>query len=172
MGRRLSWTICLPSSSEPASSSTIVTDSSVSERSSCGRPTVSACRRRCPPYSPGPARGEPVDVDAAVTEHLDRGTVWLLRDRLQDVMAADRCLAGESRSALRAWYHNGEIASRLIDGPHGPQRLVPLQAVLNRAARSARIQRDRQVPGPRKPNRMRRPRPRQGYGRVPLPGPL
>jgi len=49
--------------------------------------------------------------------------------------------AGVSRSALRAWYRNGEIASRLVDGPHGPQRLVPLQAVLDRAARSARIQR-------------------------------
>ena len=36
---------------------------------------------------------------------------------------------------------NGEIASRLVDGPHGPQRLVPLQAVLDRAAQSARIQR-------------------------------
>jgi transposase len=46
-----------------------------------------------------------------------------------------------SRSALRAWYRNGEIASRLVDGPHGPQRLVPLQAVLDRAAQSARIQR-------------------------------
>jgi transposase len=49
--------------------------------------------------------------------------------------------AGVSRSALRAWYRNGEIASRLVDGPHGPQRLVPLQAVLDRAAQSARIQR-------------------------------
>ena len=49
--------------------------------------------------------------------------------------------AGVSRSALRAWYRNGEIASRLIDGPHGPQRLVPLQAVIDRAAKSARIQR-------------------------------
>jgi transposase len=38
--------------------------------------------------------------------------------------------AGVSRSALR-----------LVDGPHGPQRLVPLQAVLDRAAQSARIQR-------------------------------
>ena len=49
--------------------------------------------------------------------------------------------SGVSRSALRAWYRNGEIASRLVDGPHGPQRLVPLQAVLDRAAQSARIQR-------------------------------
>ena len=49
--------------------------------------------------------------------------------------------AGVSRSALRAWYRNGEIASRLADGPHGPQRLVPLLAVRERAAQSARIQR-------------------------------
>ena len=41
---------------------------------------------------------------------------------------------GLSRSALRAWYRNGEIPSRLVDGPQGPQRLVPLQAVLDRAA--------------------------------------
>ncbi|MGI5129376.1 excisionase [Pseudonocardia sp. CA-107938] len=49
--------------------------------------------------------------------------------------------AGVSRSALRAWYRNGEIPSRLADGPHGPQRLVPLEAVLERAGRSARIRR-------------------------------
>jgi hypothetical protein len=49
--------------------------------------------------------------------------------------------AGVSRSALRSWYRNGEIPSRLVDGPHGPQRLVPLQAVLDRAGQSARIQR-------------------------------
>lgn len=48
---------------------------------------------------------------------------------------------GVSRSALRAWYRNGEIASRLVDGPNGPQRLVPLHAVAERAARSPRIQR-------------------------------
>jgi transposase len=46
-----------------------------------------------------------------------------------------------SRSALRAWYRNVEIASRLVDGPHRPQRLVPLWAVVDRAALSARIQR-------------------------------
>src|SRR5919106_2634713 len=49
--------------------------------------------------------------------------------------------AGVSRSALRAWYRNGEIASRLVDGPNGPQRLVPLQAVVDRAAQSAPVQR-------------------------------
>jgi hypothetical protein len=48
---------------------------------------------------------------------------------------------GVSRSALRSWYRNGEIESRLVDGPNGPQRLVPLDAVVERAARSPRIQR-------------------------------
>jgi transposase len=48
---------------------------------------------------------------------------------------------GVSRSALRAWYRNGEIPSRLVDGPNGPQRLVPLDAVTERAAQSPRIQR-------------------------------
>jgi len=48
---------------------------------------------------------------------------------------------GVSRSALRAWYRNGEIASRLVDGPNGPQRLVQLDAVVERAGRSPRIQR-------------------------------
>jgi hypothetical protein len=48
---------------------------------------------------------------------------------------------GVSRSALRAWYRNAEINSKLVDGPNGPQRLVPLDAVVERAARSPRIQR-------------------------------
>jgi predicted site-specific integrase-resolvase len=48
---------------------------------------------------------------------------------------------GVSRSALRAWYRNGEVRSRLVDGPNGPQRLVQLDAVVERAARSPRIQR-------------------------------
>lgn len=48
---------------------------------------------------------------------------------------------GVSRSALRSWYRHGEIPSRLVDGPNGPQRLVPLDAVVERAARSPRIQR-------------------------------
>jgi transposase len=49
--------------------------------------------------------------------------------------------AGVSRSALRAWYRSGELPSRLVDGAHGPQRLVPLEAVVARARQSPRIQR-------------------------------
>jgi transposase len=87
--------------------------------------------------------------DGVPTNWDDRLAAW--RDEL-DLMAkidstswvslaVAEAEAGVSRSALRAWYRNGEIASRLVDGPHGPQRLVPLQAVLDRAAQSARIQR-------------------------------
>ncbi len=49
--------------------------------------------------------------------------------------------AGVSKSALRSWYRNQEIPSRLVDGPNGPQRLVPLDAVVERASRSPRLQR-------------------------------
>ena len=47
--------------------------------------------------------------------------------------------AGVSRSTLRAWYRAGNIPSRLTPSPHGLQRLVPLEAVLARAARSPRV---------------------------------
>jgi transposase len=46
---------------------------------------------------------------------------------------------GVSRSTLRAWYRSGQIRSRLIDGPHGPQRLVHIDEVASRADASPRI---------------------------------
>src|SRR5436305_15278810 len=45
---------------------------------------------------------------------------------------------GASRAALRTWYRTGQIPSRLVDGPHGPQRLVPLALVAARAEASPR----------------------------------
>ncbi len=63
-----------------------------------------------------------------------QGTTWV------PLAEAER-QAGVSRSALRSWYRHGEIPSRLVEGPHGPQRLVPLEAVLDRAERSTRIRR-------------------------------
>jgi len=54
-----------------------------------------------------------------------------------DLAEAER-RAEVSRSTLRAWYRTGQIASRLMPGPHGLQRLVPIDAVLERAARSPR----------------------------------
>ncbi len=48
---------------------------------------------------------------------------------------------GVSRAALRSWYRTGQIPSRLVDGPHGPQRLVPLASVAVRAEASPRLRR-------------------------------
>jgi hypothetical protein len=46
--------------------------------------------------------------------------------------------AGVSRSTLRSWYRSSQIPSRMVAGIHGPQRMVPLEAVVDRALRSAR----------------------------------
>ena len=48
---------------------------------------------------------------------------------------------GASRAALRSWYRTGQIPSRLVEGPHGPQRLVPLTMVAARAEASPRLRR-------------------------------
>jgi hypothetical protein len=62
------------------------------------------------------------------------GSEWVTLDRA----AAD---TGASRAALRTWYRTGQIPSRLVDGPHGPQRLVPLDLVAIRAEASPRLRR-------------------------------
>jgi transposase len=49
--------------------------------------------------------------------------------------------AGISRSTLRSWYRSGQIPSKMVAGRHGPQRLVPLEQVVDRALRSARARR-------------------------------
>ena len=60
------------------------------------------------------------------------GSDWVTLDRA----AAE---TGASRAALRNWYRTGQIPSRLVDGPHGPQRLVPLAMVAERAETSPRL---------------------------------
>jgi transposase len=62
------------------------------------------------------------------------GSDWVPLDRA----ASD---TGVSRAALRSWYRTGQIPSRLVDGPHGPQRLVPLALVAARAEASPRLRR-------------------------------
>ena len=62
------------------------------------------------------------------------GSDWVTLERA----AAD---TGVSRAALRSWYRTGQIPSRLVEGPHGPQRLVPLAVVANRAESSPRLRR-------------------------------
>jgi transposase len=62
------------------------------------------------------------------------GSDWVTLERA----AAE---TGVSRAALRSWYRTGQIPSRLADGPHGPQRLVPLGMVAARAGASPRLRR-------------------------------
>jgi transposase len=63
-----------------------------------------------------------------------------------DWVTLERAAAGTgaSRAALRSWYRTGQIPSRLVDGPHGPQRLVPLAVVAARAEASPRLRRSAQ----------------------------
>src|ERR1700735_5191811 len=62
------------------------------------------------------------------------GSDWVTLERA----AAD---TGASRAVLRNWYRTGEIPSRLVDGAHGPQRLVPLAGGAARAEGSPRLRR-------------------------------
>ena len=79
----------------------------------------------------------------------DRLDAWELELELaarlegSDWVTLERAAAetGASRAALRTWYRTGQIPSRLVDGPHGPQRLVPLALVAARAEASPRLRR-------------------------------
>lgn len=83
------------------------------------------------------------------TEWEERLAAWQaeleLLAQLEDTpwvpLAQAEAEVGVSRSALRSWYRGSEIRSRLVDGPNGPQRLVPLNDVVARAAKSPRLQR-------------------------------
>ena len=75
-----------------------------------------------------------LEVWSSETEHPHPSESWV-------TLAEAERQAGVSNSALRSWYRSGQVASRLVDGPHGVQRLVPLDEVLQRAAQSPRIQR-------------------------------
>jgi hypothetical protein len=82
------------------------------------------------------------DWEQRLAQWQDELTLFAQLDETPWVpLATAEAEAGVSRSALRSWYRTGQISSRLVDGPNGPQRLVPLDAVLERAARSPRIQR-------------------------------
>ena len=73
------------------------------------------------------------ELELELTAQLE-GSDWVTLDRA----AAD---TGASRAVLRTWYRTGQIPSRLVDGPHGPQRLVPLALVAARAQASPRLRR-------------------------------
>lgn len=76
------------------------------------------------------------ELELELTAQLE-GSDWVTLERA----AAE---TGASRAALRSWYRTGQIPSRLVDGPHGPQRLVPLAPVAARAEASPRLRRTAQ----------------------------
>jgi hypothetical protein len=73
------------------------------------------------------------ELELDLTAQLE-GSDWVTLDRAA-------AATGASRAAMRSWYRTGEIPSRLVDGPHGPQRLVPLALVAARAEASPRLRR-------------------------------
>jgi hypothetical protein len=73
------------------------------------------------------------ELELELTAQLE-SSEWVTLERA----AAD---TGASRAALRNWYRTGQIPSRLVEGPHGPQRLVPLDLVATRAKASPRLRR-------------------------------
>ena len=74
------------------------------------------------------------ETELELAAQLD-GSEWVTLERAS-------AETGVSRAALRSWYRSGQIPSRLVPGPHGPQRLVPLVSVTDRAAASPRLRRD------------------------------
>ena len=71
------------------------------------------------------------ELELELTAQLE-DSAWVTLERA----SAD---TGASRAAMRTWYRTGQIPSRLVDGPHGPQRLVPLALVAARAEASPRL---------------------------------
>jgi transposase len=74
------------------------------------------------------------ETELELAAQLD-GSDWVTLERAS-------AETGVSRAALRTWYRSGLIPSRLVPGPHGPQRLVPLVSVTDRAVASPRLRRD------------------------------
>lgn len=71
-------------------------------------------------------------LDELASQPVDEGWVTL-----EEAASA----TGVSRSTLRSWYRSGRIPSRMVAGLHGPQRIVPLDGVVDRALQSARARR-------------------------------
>ena len=97
----------------------------------------------------GIQRSDPAGEGGGAVDWEDRLDAWELEVELtaqlegSDWVTLERAAAqtGASRAALRTWYRSGQIPSRLVEGPHGPQRLVPLAMVASRAEASPRLRR-------------------------------
>jgi hypothetical protein len=61
-------------------------------------------------------------------------------------LAEAAAAAGVSKSTLRSWYRAGKLDSRMVPGPNGPQREVPLSTVLSLARVGERLGKDAMDP--------------------------
>src|SRR5688500_15717826 len=83
-----------------------------------------------PWYGDTVPKDDPADGwEAALQEWTEEfsGRGWV-------TLAEAEAATGVSRSALRAWFRKGELPSRVEEGRHGPQRLVELEAVIDKVA--------------------------------------
>lgn len=87
---------------------------------------------------PGDGEGEPAPAEGSAWDDVLAQLAHEPPDEGWVTLAEASHAAGVSRSALRSWFRSGRIASRMVVGAHGPQRLVPLDAVIERALASAR----------------------------------
>ena len=76
------------------------------------------------------------EVELELNAQLE-GSDWVTLERVS-------AETGVSRAALRSWYRTGQVPSRLVEGPHGMQRLVPLATIAARAEESPRLRRTAQ----------------------------
>ena len=76
------------------------------------------------------------EVELELNAQLE-GSDWVTLERAS-------AETGVSRAALRSWYRTGQVPSRLVEGPHGMQRLVPLATIAARAEASPRLRRTAQ----------------------------
>lgn len=84
-----------------------------------------------------PARDEPSNewdrmLDELAAQPIEEG--WVTLDEATGA-------TGVSRSTLRSWYRSGLIPSKMVAGVHGPQRIVPLDLVVDKALGSPRSRR-------------------------------
>jgi len=103
------------------------------------------------PPAHGPSAGDEVPSSGGAADDAAPASVdWdLLISQLAEQPQEDGWVtlqeassaAGVARSTLRSWYRAGHVPSRMVAGTHGPQRLVPLDAVLDRALQSSRARR-------------------------------
>jgi transposase len=108
-------------------------------------PSIPARRRAGPSDDPAGSGDDGTEVDRS---EVDRSEVdWdgllaqLAEQPLEGWVTLEEAsnATGVARSTLRSWYRTGQLASRMVAGIHGPQRFVPLDAVLDRALRSSRL---------------------------------